>query len=170
MTEIQQGVENEFKKLYTVTVEAAKLTGETLLEVLKNALEQSEHNLRELSEHDFKSLSENGKLDNIEVSADNIADFAKVAGKYDIECFIKQDKTAEKPTYHVFFKTKDTGNFQRVFREYYDMKQAPKQQKVFYLPKDFRKRVVKNIAKYQNDHARREQRNRNRENHKEHSL
>ena len=169
MDEIQSGVEKQFKRLYSVTVEAAKLTGETLSDVLKGLLEQGAEGLKELSEHDFKSLEKNGRLENIEVSADNIGDFAKVAGKYDVECFIKRDKSAEKPTYRVFFKTSDTEKFQKAFQEYAEMKQAPKKkaQKEYRLPNGFRRRIVKNIEKYENDPARREQRSRTKDQHKE---
>ena len=165
MEEIQQGVEKQFKRLYSVTVEAAKLTGEALSEILKSALEQGGNGLREFSEDSFKSLEKSGRLENIEVSAENIGDLADIAAKYDIDCFIKRDKTAEKPTYRVFFKTSDTEKFQKVFHEYADLKSgrtsAKKERREYHLPDGYRKRVVKNIGKYYSDPAHREQRSRN---------
>ncbi len=152
------------KKLFSVTLKAVKLTGEALADILKSALEEGGQGLKEYSEHSFKSLEENGRLENIEVSADNIGDFAKIAGKYDVECFIRRDKQADKPTYHVFFKTSDTEQFQRAFNEYVAVKSGmvhqKKAQKKYHLPGGFRKRVVKNIAKYYSDPAQREQKNR----------
>lgn len=157
MEEIQQGVEKQFKRLYSVTVEAAKLTSETLTDILKSLLEQGGKGLKEHSEQSIRSLEKSGRLENIEVSPENIGDFAKIAGKYDVDCFIRRDKAAEKPTYRVFFKTSDTEQFKKAFAEY----TAAKTQKSRHLPDGFRKRVVKNISKYYSDPAHREQRNRN---------
>lgn len=163
MDDIQNGVTKQYKQLYSVTVKAAKLTSEALADILKGALENGMEGLKEYSEHDFNSLENNGSLENIEVSQDNIGDFAEIANKYDVECFIRKDKLAESPTYRVYFKTSDTEQFQKAFTEYLDVKSGkvqPKAQKKYHLPEGYRKRVVKNIGKYYSDPAQREQRNR----------
>ena len=163
MEDIQSGVTQQYKRLYSVTVKAAKLTGEALAAILKGAFEEGMKGLKEYSEHDFKSLEKNGNLENIEVNEENIGDFAKIANKYDVECFIKKDNSAEKSAYRVFFKTNDTEQFQKAFSEYAAVKSGKVKQKthkIFHLPNGYRKRVVKNIGKYYNDPAHREQRNR----------
>ena len=41
-----------------------------------------------------------------------------IAKKYDIDFALKRDATTFPPTYHVFFRTSQTENFNRAFKEY----------------------------------------------------
>ena len=67
----------------------------------------------------LKSLmSQGAELSNIKISEDNIADFERVARKYDIDYSLKKDKSQDPPVYLVFFKARDADVMTAAFEEY----------------------------------------------------
>ena len=69
------------------------------------------------------------KLDSIEVSSENIADFLKTARKYDVDFALKSDNSTNPQTYHVFFSAAKTEDFKRAFTEYLGKGQQPSKAK-----------------------------------------
>ena len=67
----------------------------------------------------LKALMKQGaELSNIKISEDNIADFERIAKKYDIDYSLKKDKSQDPPVYLVFFKARDADVMTAAFEEY----------------------------------------------------
>lgn len=114
-------MQSDFQKsadsIIDISVQTAKLTGNMLREVLKSYLEGNTVKKGNIRYKELSARAE-GKLENIEVTENNIRDFLNVARKYDVDFSLKRDKTTSPPTYHVFFRTADADNFSRAFKEY----------------------------------------------------
>lgn len=54
----------------------------------------------------------------MEITDDNIGSFKRVARKYGLDFALKKDKTAEEPTYIVYFKGRDVDVMTQAFKEY----------------------------------------------------
>jgi hypothetical protein len=63
------------------------------------------------------------KLENVEISEQNIGDFLAVARRYRIDYALKLDKSAESPVYYVFFKADKVEALNRAFTEYVSKKE-----------------------------------------------
>lgn len=63
-------------------------------------------------------MDQGAELSNIKISEDNIADFERVARKYDIDYSLKKDKSQDPPVYLVFFKARDADVMTAAFEEY----------------------------------------------------
>lgn len=114
-------MQNDFEKgaenTIDITVQATKLTSEVLRSALNNYLNGKAEKQGRMS---YKALERKSgaKLDSIEITDNNIQSFLKIAKKYDIDFALKRDATTFPPTYHVFFRTSQTENFNRAFKEY----------------------------------------------------
>ena len=113
-------MEKATSKMIDLTFKSQKLTSEVLKAAMRDFLSGSAQKSGKMS---FKELSkENGKLENIEVTENNIKDFLNVAKKYDVDFAVKRDGKSEPQTYHVFFATNKAENFKRAFTEYVAVK------------------------------------------------
>ena len=63
-------------------------------------------------------MKEGKKLTKIEINANNIQSFEKVARKYSIDYSLMKDKSADPPKYLVFFRARDVDVMTAAFREY----------------------------------------------------
>ena len=124
MTDFESGT----RKTIDITVKAEKITAD----ILKSALQEfmsgkaEKHGRMTYKQLESKSPS---KLDSIDVSADNIADFLKTARKYDVDFALKSDNSTSPQTYHVFFSAAKTEDFKRAFTEYLGRGQQPNKAK-----------------------------------------
>lgn len=106
---------NDAQKGIVLTKQAAQITGEVLRDMFKTFLESKSVKKGEIK---ISELAKTGKLESIEITENNIADFRDVAKHYDIDFALKRDASTTPPTYHVFFATEKTENFKRAFTEY----------------------------------------------------
>ena len=124
MTDFEQGT----RKTIDITVKAEKITAD----ILKSALQEfmsgkaEKHGRMTYKQLESKSPS---KLDSIDVSSENIADFLKTARKYDVDFALKSDNSTNPQTYHVFFSAAKTEDFKRAFTEYLGKGQQPNKAK-----------------------------------------
>lgn len=65
-----------------------------------------------------KLMKQNTGLSNVEITDDNIGSFKRIAKKYGIDFSLKKDKTAEQPTFLVYFKARDADVMTQAFKEY----------------------------------------------------
>ena len=124
MTDFESGT----RKTIDITVKAEKITAD----ILKSALQEFMSGKAEKSGRMiYKQLQEKSpsKLDSIDVSTDNIADFLKTARKYDVDFALKSDNSTNPQTYHVFFSAAKTEDFKRAFTEYLGKGQQPNKAK-----------------------------------------
>lgn len=105
------------RKTIDFIIEAAKLTSETLKEVLRAYLQKDEA-VKSVGKTRYGKLAKSGKLDSIEVTDNNIKDFLSVAKKHDVDFALKRDRLSNPPKYHVFFTANDSESFNRAFKEY----------------------------------------------------
>lgn len=103
------------RKTLAFSVQAVSVTSEMLKGILRDFLSG---NLTPKGKKSYNKLSKSGKLDNIEVTENNIKDFLQTAKKYDIDFALKRDKSTSPPTYHIFFSTGKADIFQKAFQEY----------------------------------------------------
>lgn len=103
-------------------IQTAKVTSEFLKLAISEML--NENNASKKQELSYEKIRKQSKLDNIEITENNIADFREVARKYDLQFALKRDKSTEPPTYHIFFTGKDSDTLKRCFSEYAGIKQA----------------------------------------------
>ena len=105
------------RKTIALTVQAEKLTTDVLKSAIQEFLSGKAEKKGRMS---FRQLEKQSlsRLDNIEVTDNNIADFLQTARKYEVDFAIKRDKSASPPKYHVFFSADKTENFKKAFTEY----------------------------------------------------
>lgn len=99
-------------------IRAGHVTGDILKDVLRNFLNDK---TPERGQTTISNLEKSGiKLNNIEVTENNIGSFLQTARKYNIDYALKRDKSTAPPTWYVFFKTgeKSVDTFKRAFSEY----------------------------------------------------
>lgn len=108
---------NDVKSVLDICVQTPTMTKEVLQAAIKDFLHGKTEKKGKIS---FGELfkQNNGKLESIEITEKNIADFRSVAAKYDVDFALKRDKSVNLPVYHVFFGTRNTDNFKRAFTEY----------------------------------------------------
>lgn len=114
--------ETGIRKTIDLSIRAEKMTSEVLRECINDFLNnkaecKGEMSLRKLQE------KHSCKLENIDVSDENIRDFLNVAKKYDIDFSLKRDSNHDPPAWHVFFSANKTEDFKRAFTEYASGKQ-----------------------------------------------
>lgn len=109
--------ENGLKKIIDLSVQTEKMTSGILKSAVQEFLSGSAEKSGQMTLKQLEKKS-GGKLDSIEVSESNIADFTDTAKKYDVDFALKKDKSTEPPTYHVFFSAAKSENFTKAFAEY----------------------------------------------------
>ncbi|MBP3760171.1 MAG: PcfB family protein [Ruminococcus sp.] len=140
-------------------MKAEKLTAD----VLKSALQEFMNGKAEKKGRmTYKQLQEKSpsKLDSIDVSSENIADFLKTARKYDVDFALKSDNSTNPQTYHVFFSAAKTEDFKRAFTEY--LGKGHQQNKA----KFSREMLHKQAQRIAQQPRKRKQREKSRENHR----
>lgn len=65
------------------------------------------------------------KLENVEITDQNIRDFLGTARKYDVDYALRRDSSTTPPTYHVFFSSPKAENIKNAFREYTESQKSP---------------------------------------------
>ncbi|MCL2853101.1 MAG: PcfB family protein [Defluviitaleaceae bacterium] len=65
-----------------------------------------------------KQLAKGGKLENVEISNDNIKAFDPFARKYGIKYSLEKDNSETPPKWLVFFQSKDTATMTAAFKEF----------------------------------------------------
>ena len=65
-----------------------------------------------------KELSRGGKLENVEITNDNIKAFDPIARKYGINYALQKDNSETPPKWLVFFQSKDTATMTAAFKEF----------------------------------------------------
>ena len=105
------------RKTIALTVQAEKLTSDILKSAIQEFLSGKAEKKGRMSVRQLEKQS-HSRLDSIEVTDNNIADFLQTARKYEVDFAIKRDKSVIPPTYHVFFSADKTENFKKAFTEY----------------------------------------------------
>lgn len=138
------------RKTIDFTTQATKVTADVLKSIFRDFLSgKSKKSGRKM----YEELAKTGKLENIEVTENNIKDFLKTAQKYDIDYALKKDTSTSPATYHIFFETSNSENFQRAFKEYaYGInKKLEKKSVSDVVNREQIKQNAKTIAKQQSD-------------------
>ena len=113
------------RKTISLAIQAEKLTSDILKSAMQEFLQGRAEKKGKMSFGQLEKQSKS-KLDSIEVTENNIADFLQTAGKYDVDFAIKRDKSANQTVYHVFFSAAKTEDFKRAFTEYLGKGKQPK--------------------------------------------
>lgn len=101
------------EKTINLIITAEKITAD----VLKNAMQQYLAGAcTKRGKVSLKQLAKGGKVEGIEISKANIADFRRTAAKYDIQYALS--KCPDKSTYYVMFSSSKAQNIEKAFREY----------------------------------------------------
>ena len=124
MTDFEQGT----RKTIDITVKAEKITADILKSALQEFMNGKAEKKGRMTYKQLESKSPS-KLDSIDVSSENIADFLKTARKYDVDFALKSDNSTNPQTYHVFFSAAKTEDFKRAFTEYLGKGQQPSKAK-----------------------------------------
>ena len=109
--------ENGAKKTIDLSVQTEKITSD----ILKNAMaEFLDGNAEKKGHMTIRQLQKkcHSKLESIEITENNIADFLQTARKYDVNFALKKDRSTAPPTYHVFFSASGNDRFDQAFSEY----------------------------------------------------
>jgi len=124
LTDFEQGT----RKTIDITVKAEKITADILKSALQEFMSGKAEKKGRMTYKQLESKSPS-KLDSIDVSSENIADFLKTARKYDVDFALKSDNSTNPQTYHVFFSAAKTEDFKRAFTEYLGRGQQPNKAK-----------------------------------------
>lgn len=116
------------KKTIDISFKAEKITSDVLKTALQEFMSGKAERKGRMSYKQLQNKSIS-KLDSIDISDDNIADFINTARKYDIDYALQKDKNTEPPTYHVFFSAARTEYFKRAFTEYLGKGQGKSQKR-----------------------------------------
>ena len=109
--------ENGTRKIIDISLKSEKLTADILKTALQEFMSGKAEKKGRMTYEQLQKKSVS-KLDNVEISEQNIGDFLKTARKYDIDYALKKDKGTDPPTWHVFFSAAKTEDFKRAFSEY----------------------------------------------------
>ena len=119
--------ENQSKELIVLAFRAVKLTEDVMVKVIKAYLDSIpeqpvQHGKMKLK--DLMQLDQGANM--MEIKADCIKGFERIAGKYNIDFAVMKDKTKEPAVYQVFFKGRDQDVIAKAFNEF--VKKNEKQQ------------------------------------------
>lgn len=117
-----------------------KLTGE----MLKNAiLQYFNGNYAKRGRVTLNQLAKGGKIEGIEISKANIADFRRVAAKYNVQYALSRN--ADKSAYYVMFSSSRTANIEKAFKEYASLKVRSNENRSFCREKqrEFRDQAIR---------------------------
>lgn len=121
---MQEEVEN---KTVTLIINAAKMTGRTFKDAIRKYLAYKSAKSKAKAARDVKPtgkqsvkelIGQNVGVTNVEIEDRSIRDFERIARKYGVDYAIKKDKTADVPTYLVFFKARDGDAINAAMNEY----------------------------------------------------
>lgn len=101
------------KSTINLIITAEKITAEVLKSAMQQYLSGACTKRGKVS---LKQLAKGGKVDGIEISKANIADFRRTAAKYDIQYALS--KCPDKSAYYVMFSSSKALNIEKAFREY----------------------------------------------------
>ena len=112
----------DLEKSVALMFRGSRLTGEALKEAIRDYLNNRAEPKGMIS---LSSLEKGGtKLENIQITEQNIGNFLGVARHYGVDYALKRDIATSPPTYYVFFKANSAADMKRAFLEY-----AAKEQK-----------------------------------------
>ncbi|MBO4336512.1 MAG: PcfB family protein [Lachnospiraceae bacterium] len=111
--------ERESREVVVLAFRAAKLTEQVIVKAIQAYLnsrgdEPVHHGKMKLK--DLMQLDQGAKM--MEMKADAIGGFKRIAGKYNIDFAIAKDKSKEPPLFQVFFKARDEDVITKAFNEY----------------------------------------------------
>ena len=109
--------EHGTRKTIALTVKAEKITADIFKSALREFLNGNAEKTGRMTFLQLENKSPSG-LEKIDVNSENIGDFLNTARKYDVDYALKQDKSTNPPTYHIFFSASKTDNFKKAFSEY----------------------------------------------------
>ena len=99
-------------------------------EVLKNAIKQYlDGAYTSKGKASLNKLAKGGKIEGIEISNSNIADFRRTAAKYNVQYALA--KCSANGTYYVMFSAAKTANIEKAFKEYASEKVRSNDKKEF---------------------------------------
>lgn len=116
-------------KTVAISVQASKVSMQTMLKVAQAAIRDIENKKKEKKtktlnkESTKKKMSVNeftkkyDGLKTVEIDDTNMKSFEKYARKYNLEYALKKDKATDPPTFVLFFKGKDTDMISQAFKE-----------------------------------------------------
>ena len=111
--------ESGTRKTIDLTIKAEHLTSDILKSAMQDFLDGSAEKKGKISLNQLAKQS-GGKLENIEVTKENIADFLDIARKYAVDFAIRASPADNE--YHVFFSARKTDDVKRTFAEYASLK------------------------------------------------
>ena len=118
-------------KSVALSIRAAKMTGNALAQAMRAFLKRAREPTVKHGEQSLKSLSKQGSsLADIEISAENIGSFKRIARKYNVDFALRKDATKDPPHWVVFFKAKDSKAIESAFKEYSAIELKHKKEKV----------------------------------------
>ncbi len=104
-------------KTINLIISTSKLTEEVLKTAMQQYLNGSYTKRGKVS---LNTLAKGGKIEGIEISKANIADFKRTAAKYDIQYALS--KCPDNGTYYVMFSAAKAANIEKAFKEYASQK------------------------------------------------
>jgi hypothetical protein len=119
--ELHRKEEEIAQKCVSLTVNASKMTVQTLKNMLQKYLEAQQNGSPKIykGKQSVKQLTNSGaKLTNIEITDQNIKSFCRTARKYGIDFALRKDNFSTPTRYFVFFKAKDVDVLNAAFKEF----------------------------------------------------
>lgn len=92
--------ESGTRKIIDISLKSEKLTADILKTALQEFMSGKAEKKGRMTYEQLQKKSVS-KLDNVEISEQNIGDFLKTARKYDIDYALKKDNGTKPATYHV---------------------------------------------------------------------
>lgn len=120
------------RKTVALVFKAAKFTGDELSSAMREFLNRGMNKLgdKKVKTGEMKIgdlVSKGSSVKNIEVNAESIGLFKKVAGKYKVDYAVRKDTASEIPKYLVFFQGKDLDVIKACFNEYVSLNEKQKE-------------------------------------------
>lgn len=114
---LQEDVEQRSVALATKT---SKMTAHLLAQLMRASLRKihKARNSPKEGRQSVRQLSKGGKLENVEISNENIKAFDPFARKYGISYALQKDNSETPPKWLVFFQSKDTATMTAAFKEF----------------------------------------------------
>lgn len=151
--------ESGIRKTIDLSVKAEKITSDILVSAMQEFLNGNAEKKGRMTFRQLEDKSQS-KLENIEITENNIDSFLDTARKYDVDYALKKDKSTEPPTYHVFFSAGKSDDFKKAFSEYADKIQG----KIASHGEMSREQLKKSAQKVANKSRKQKQREKSREN------
>lgn len=127
-----------------LVIKSGKITTDILRQAIQAYLDGD---FKKLGRVSLRELAKDGKIEGIEVSRQNIADFQKTAARYNVTYALT--KNPGNSTYNVLFSASKAANIERAFREYASVKSKSAEKQPFCREsqREFRKRAEALSAK-----------------------